>query len=289
MKKGDIIAGLLGIALAIGAYFGAQKQDFVEFLCSGECNTTVEKNVTADCKPCPEPEPCPKCPEPEPCPTLDLQPTYDSNFSGRIVYEDGSPYKRGVVRALGDNWLSYALTDDKGAFTVSVKGKQPFQFSAYSPFGDKVFYHYKKKIMVPEDTNGSRKFCTDGNTTLEICADRPFSNIKRSEWRVGYARKGARVKIEDGKITISKGGKYSYAKKPYKYEAGKMYHFKVNVKTVPANKRWCVAADSNHGYCSTKQGVVEFNLKAKKTDKYIGLFGYGDYDVIFTDVEVRKK
>ena len=299
MSKTKLATGLVALLITIGGYIGITQTDLKNVLCD-ECNTTVECpvcpkptpcpecNTTADCPEpivCPEPTPCPECPEVKPCPTVDLKPTYDSNFSGRIVYEDKTPYKRGIVRALGDNWISYALTDDEGKFTVSVKGNSPFTFSAYSPWKPE-YISYKKKIKVPEDTNASRQYCTDGNATLDICTDKPTGTIKQTEWSIGKQPSGCQIEFKDGTVSISNGGKYCYVKKPYKYEIGKTYKFTVKVKTIPAGKKWCVAAQGNHGYCSTKSGEITFPLTAKSGDTYIGLFGYGDYTVIYEDIKV---
>ncbi len=75
---------------------------------------------------------------------------YDSQFIGRIIYKDKTPYKRGAIKAVGSNWVSQAITDDNGYFKLSVKGDDRFQFSAFSPYGDYIFYHYITPIIVPQ-------------------------------------------------------------------------------------------------------------------------------------------
>lgn len=85
---------------------------------------------------------------------------YDSAFTGRIVYEDGTPYKRGVVKASGITWQSFAMTDDNGNYSVQVKGDDRFIFSAGSPFGDFIFYSYENPLLVPAGEVSEAYDCT---------------------------------------------------------------------------------------------------------------------------------
>ena len=84
-------------------------------------------------------------------PSTCIQQEFDSAFTGKIVYEDGTPYKRGSVKAQGTNWVSYAMTDDFGYYSVQVLGGERFIFSAYSPFGDYMFYQFKEPLVVQEN------------------------------------------------------------------------------------------------------------------------------------------
>ena len=102
--------------------------------------------------------------------TIEIEPyeckvvIYDSKFKGRIIYEDKSPYKRGVVRVQGEGYEAFAFTDDLGNFEIGVKGDERFIFSAASPFGDFLFYAYAKPLLV-------QKYSEDGAYECEYNED----------------------------------------------------------------------------------------------------------------------
>ena len=92
---------------------------------------------------------------------------YDSKFSGRIIYEDKSPYKRGAIKAQGSGWVSYALTDDNGSFSFGVRGDSRFIFSAYSPYGDYIFYSFDGQLIVPRYSEDGAYECEYNEEILE--------------------------------------------------------------------------------------------------------------------------
>lgn len=92
---------------------------------------------------------------------------FNSFFIGRIVYEDGLPYKRGAVKAVGTAWESYAVTDDNGTFRIGVQGDDRFFFSAYSPFGDYQFYSYEYPLIVAEFSESEGFVCEYGYDTVD--------------------------------------------------------------------------------------------------------------------------
>jgi len=85
---------------------------------------------------------------------------FDATLWGRIVYEDGKPYARGIVKVSSVSWQNYALSDDNGTFRVGVVGDERFFFSAASPFGDFVFYVYDNTLVVPAYTIGQGYECS---------------------------------------------------------------------------------------------------------------------------------
>lgn len=92
-------------------------------------------------------------------PSTCLLQSYDSKFVGRIVYPDKSPYKRGSIKAEGDDWVSHAMTDDNGEFEIEVMGDSRFFFSAYSTYGDFKFYPYAVPLIVQQEDIGSAYEC----------------------------------------------------------------------------------------------------------------------------------
>jgi len=46
----------------------------------------------------------------------------DAKFTGRIQYEDKSPYAFGKIRAVGKNETYYTVTDANGEFSIDVVG-----------------------------------------------------------------------------------------------------------------------------------------------------------------------
>ena len=87
------------------------------------------------------------------------QETFNSEFVGRIVYADGTPYKRGAIKAVGGTWMSQGITDDNGTFKIEVKGDDRFIFSAYSPYGDYIFYNYETPLIAQEYDSGKAYEC----------------------------------------------------------------------------------------------------------------------------------
>lgn len=81
---------------------------------------------------------------------------FDTVFTGRIIYPDKTPYKRGAIRVQGAGYENYAITDDNGTFEIGVNGDERFIFSAYSPYGDYTFYPYSKPLIVSQyEINGA--------------------------------------------------------------------------------------------------------------------------------------
>ncbi len=99
---------------------------------------------------------------------------FDSVMIGRVVYEDSSPYKRGSVKAQGDDWESVAVTGDDGGFELGVAGDSRFIFSAYSPFGDNVFYVYAEPLVIPKYSTSEAIICQFGIDIVTCYEDAPI-------------------------------------------------------------------------------------------------------------------
>ncbi len=91
-----------------------------------------------------------------------IEPEYDTKFKGRIVYDDGKPYKNGAIKVVGATWINMGMTDENGYFEIGVKGDERYFFSAYSPYGDFVYYPFDIPLIVPMYDTGYSYECQYG-------------------------------------------------------------------------------------------------------------------------------
>ncbi len=111
-------------------------------------------------------------PDPNQVPLVCVQEEFDSSVEIRIVYGDEtkSPYKRGAVKIVGDTWISQGITDDNGVVVLGVKGDSRFILSAYSPYGDYIFYAYDTPLIVPQFSTSVVMEC-EYDTEIVTCYD----------------------------------------------------------------------------------------------------------------------